>query len=170
MGFFASHSHRVIDCKNCFLHPPVFNDIIRAFKRWATQTKASVYDEKTGKGMLRHLYIRIAESTGEIMVCVVANSVSLKNEKQLVEDLKGCSKNIFSIVINSNLDKTNVILGQDNRVIWGKPYITDIMCGLKFNISPNSFYQVNKLQAENLYSLARRYADLKSDEILLDLY
>lgn len=170
LGFFAPHSHRVIDCKNCFLHPPIFNDIIRAFKFWATQTKASVYDEKTGKGKLRHLYIRIAESTGEIMVCIVTNSVRLENEKQLVEDLKKCSKNIVSIVINSNFDNTNVILGQDNRVIWGKPYITDIMCGLKFNISPNSFYQVNKLQAKKLYSLARRYADLNSDEILLDLY
>lgn len=170
LGFFAPHSHRVIECKNCFLHSPAFNDIIRAFKRWATQTKASVYDEKTGEGMLRHLYIRIAESTGEIMVCVVTNSVRLENEKQLVEDLKNCSKNIVSIVVNSNFDNTNVILGQGNRVIWGKPYITDMMCGLKFNISPNSFYQVNKLQAEKIYSLARRYADLNSDAILLDLY
>lgn len=170
LGFFAPHSHRVIECNHCRLHPDVFNDIIKIFKSWTERNKISVYDEKTGKGILRHLYIRIAEATGEIMVCIVANAIRLLNEDQLVEDLKEYSKGIQSIILNSNFDNTNVILGQKNRVLWGKPSIMDIMCGLKFNISPNSFYQINRSQAEKLYSIARDYAGLNGAEILLDLY
>lgn len=170
LGFFAPHSHRVVECRHCLLHPEVFNNIINVFKSWAEKVKISVYDERTRKGVLRHLYLRLAEATGEIMVCVVANATSLTGEELLVKGLRECSKDVKSIVLNSNFDATNVILGQNNRVIWGKPYITDIMCSLNFNISPNSFYQINKSQAERLYSIARKYAGLKKDEVLLDLY
>ena len=170
LGFYASRSHRIVECEDCQLHPEIFNDLIRAFKFWLEKTNVSVYNESTGNGILRHLYLRIAEATGEIMVCIVANSSKLPHEAELIECLRNSCPNVSSIILNLNFEETNVILGKANKVLWGNPYITDVMCGLKFNISPNSFYQVNKPQAEKLYSLARKYANLNGDEILLDLY
>lgn len=170
MGFFASHSHRIIHCDECLLQPPAFTAAMNAFQEWAVQSGEDVYDEQTGKGRLRHLYLRQAGATGEIMVCVVVNGNGVHYEPELVELLKEKVPGLKSVIINVNREKTNVVLGRKCRTVWGSDHITDVLCGLKFNISPMSFYQINRDQAERLYSIAGKYAGLTGGETLLDLY
>ena len=170
IGFYAFHSHRIIDCCDCALQPEIFTKVVNIVRSFIEQTNADIYNEQTGKGRLRHLYIRMGEVTNELMICLVVNGNGLKQEDVLVKMLREELPNLKSVIINSNREKTNVILGPKNRVAYGSDHITDILCGLKFKISPFSFWQVNRAQAEKLYSKAKEYADLKSDEILLDLY
>jgi 23S rRNA (uracil1939-C5)-methyltransferase len=170
MGFFASHSHRIIQCRECLLQPQAFAAAMNAFQEWAGQSGEDVYNEETGKGRLRHLYLRQAGATGEIMVCVVVNGNGVHFEPELVEILKKNVPGLKSVIINVNRDKTNVVLGKKCRTVWGSDFITDTLCGLKFNISPMSFYQINRDQAERLYTIAGEYAGLTGNETLLDLY
>lgn len=170
MGFYAFHSHRVIDCADCLLQPESFSEVMRVTREFMAQTDNDVYDERTGKGRLRHLYIRLAEVTDELMVCYVVNGNGLKQEDKLLQMLRERVKNLKTLIINSNREKTNVILGEKNRVVWGSGTITDVLCGLRFTISPFSFWQVNRAQAERLYNKAREYAAPSKDDVLLDLY
>jgi len=170
IGFFAARSHRVIDCTECMLQPQEFSNIIKIFKNFLESSKNEPYDETTHKGRVRHLYIRKGEMSGEIMVCVVVNGNGLYDEDVLVKELTRQIPAIKSIVININREKTNVIMGKKCRTIYGKGYITDTLCGLEFKISPLSFYQINRSQAERLYNIAADYAGLNGGETLLDLY
>jgi len=170
LGFYASHSHRLIPCEECFLQPAAFTAAMRAFQEWALKTGEDVYNEATGKGRLRHLYLRQAGATGEIMVCVVVNGNGVHQEPELVELLRKNVPGLKSVIINVNREKTNVVLGKKCRTVWGEDTITDMLCGLKFHISPLSFYQVNRDQAERLYTIAGEYAGLTGGETLLDLY
>ncbi len=170
IGFYSFHSHRIIDCNDCILQPELFARVIKITRKFIEQTNNDIYDETTGKGRLRRLYIRVGEITDELMVCYVVNGNGLKQEDLLVNMLKDEIPQLKSVIINSNREKTNVILGTKNRVAYGSDHITDELCGLKFRISPFSFWQVNRRQAEKLYNKAKEYADLKSDEVLLDLY
>lgn len=170
LGFYATHSHRIIDCQECLLQPEEFTRAMEAFQEWEREAKDEVYDEANGRGRLRHLFLRKAESTGEVMVCLVVNGNGVHNESSLVELLQKKVPGLASVVINSNREKTNVILGSKCRTVWGKDFITDELCGLRFRISPMSFYQVNPRQAEHLYSLAAQYACLTGKETVLDLY
>ena len=170
MGFYAFHSHRIIDCDDCALQPEVFRTVMEVTRSFIQKTGADIYDEATGKGRLRHLYIRLGEVTDELMVCYVVNGNGLKQEDLLIKMLREALPNLKTVVFNSNREKTNVILGRKNRVAYGNGVISDMLCGLRFKISPFSFWQVNRSQAERLYEKAREYADLKGDEVLLDLY
>ncbi|MCI1965080.1 MAG: 23S rRNA (uracil(1939)-C(5))-methyltransferase RlmD [Oscillospiraceae bacterium] len=170
LGFYASHSHRIIDCSQCLLQPDVFAAAMDAFREWQSHTHEDIYDEKTGRGHLRHFFLRLAEATGEVMVCIVVNGNGVHHEPELVELLKKKVPGLKSVVINSNRERTNVILGPKCRTVWGQDTITDELCGLKFRISPLSFYQVNRRQAERLYGLAAEYAGLSGGETVLDLY
>lgn len=169
-GFYGLHSHRIVPCGDCLLQPEIFSQINRTVLDFIESSHNDVYDELTHKGRLRHIYLRQGEKTGEIMVCLVVNGNGLKDEPNLVKELTESFPQIKSIVINSNRDKTNVILGKKNRVVYGQEYITDELLNVSFRISPHSFYQVNRRQAEKLYSIAAEYADLSSDDVLLDLY
>ena len=170
LGFFAPNTHRIVECSSCFLQPLEFNNIMKIFLRWLNLVKPSVYDEKTGIGLLRHLYLRKAQKTNEIMVCIVINGNNLPKSEELIKLLIDNEPNIKSICVNVNKEKTNVILGKKTFVIYGREYIEDVLCGLKFRISPESFYQVNRDQAEKLYGIARKYANLKKTDTLFDLY
>ncbi len=170
MGFFSSHSHRVVHCPDCRLQPKDFEGILKNFENYIKEENVSVYDELLHKGLLRHIYLRKGVATGEIMVCAVINGNRLPNEKKLVSLLTQADKSITSIIVNSNKEKTNVIMGEKCRTIFGNDYITDILCGLKFRISPLSFYQVNHDQAEKLYKKAAEYASLSGNETVMDLY
>lgn len=170
MGFYARHSHRIIPCDQCLLQPYVFTQAIQAVWEWAERYSTEPYNEQTGKGRLRHLYLRLAEATGEVMVCLVVNADSVPGETNLAALLRERVPGLKSFVINTNREKTNVILGPKCRTVWGQGYITDTLCGLSFRISPLSFYQVNHDQAELLYTLAGRYAGLTGSETVLDLY
>ncbi len=169
-GFYANHSHRVIPCEDCLLQPESFNRIAEIVREFTRATNQTAYDEMTGRGKLRHLYIRYAEMTDELMVCFVVNGNGLKSEDVLIDALKKEFPNIKSVIFNSNTENTNVVLGRKNRTAFGRDYITDVLCGKSFKISPLSFYQVNRRQAEKLYRIAADYADLRGDEVLLDLY
>ena len=120
-----------------------FNTVVKITRRFIAQTDNDIYDERTGKGRLRHLYMRLGEVTNELMVCYVVNGNGLKQEDLLVQMLKSELPNLTSLIVNSNREKTNVILGNKNRTVYGKDYITDELCSLRFKISPFSFWQVN---------------------------
>ncbi len=169
-GFYSPHSHRVVHCPDCLLQPEEFEGILNIFSSYIKQNNVSVYDETTNRGLLRHIYIRKGAKSGEIMVCAVINGKKLTNEEKLITDLTSQNKNIKSIIVNSNTKDTNVILGEKCRTLWGEDFITDILCGLKFRISPLSFYQVNRNQAERLYNKAAEYAALTGNETVMDLY
>ncbi len=170
VGFYTKHTHRVVDCKDCKLQPEVFRKSIEAFLAWANKTKPSVYDERLHSGLLRHLYLRIAEKTGEVMFSLVINGDGIEDSELLINTVRRTVPQVKGIILNINKADTNVVLGKENKVIWGKECLTDELCGLKFNISPNSFYQVNRSQTEKLYSLVKEYADLSGIETVLDLY
>lgn len=169
-GFYSPHSHRVVHCPDCLLQPEEFSDILAVFSEYIKEFGVSVYDETIHKGLLRHIYIRKGAATGEIMVCAVINGNSLPKENILVQRLIAANTDIKSIIININKKDTNVILGGECRTLWGSDYITDILCSKKFRISPLSFYQVNRNQAEKLYNKAAEYAALTGKETVLDLY
>lgn len=169
-GFYSPHSHRVVHCPDCLLQPEEFEGILSVFADYIRENNVSVYNETAHRGLLRHIYIRKGSASGEIMVCAVVNGKRLPAEEKLVASLLEKEKAIKSIVVNVNTKDTNVILGDKCRTLWGSDYITDILCGLKFRISPLSFYQVNRNQAERLYNKAAEYAGLTGSETVMDLY
>ncbi len=170
IGFFAQNSHRVIDCDDCMLQPKEFAKIVSAFRKWIIKNNISVYNEETHKGLLRHIYIRKAFETNQVMVCAVINGHNLPKKDDLIVSLLKCTDNITSITVNENTNDSNVILGKKCYTIWGSDFIEDILCSVKVRISPLSFYQINHDQAENLYYKAAEYAQLTSEDTLLDLY
>ena len=170
MGFYAVNSHRIIDCESCRLQPEEFTKAMNAFRAWQKQYGDPIYNEETHMGKMRRLYLRKGEKTGEIMACVVVNGNGLHHEQELVAALRAAVPGLAGVVINSNRDKTNVALGKRCRTVWGADTIRDELCGLTFRLSPLSFYQVNRTQAERLYEKAAEYADLTGQEMVLDLY
>lgn len=170
IGFFAANSHRVIDCRDCMLQPKEFARILNIFEKWIKKNAITVYNEETKKGLLRHIYIRKAFETNQIMVCAVINGHNLPKKDELIISLIKECDNIVSITVNENTNDSNVILGKKCYTIWGADYIEDILCGVKVRISPLSFYQINHDQAQLLYEKAAEYAGLSKDDVLLDLY
>ncbi len=170
VGFYAPRSHRVIPLNYCSLQSEPFNRAVGAFLEWANNSGEIAYDETNHKGVLRHLYLRYSKKTDELMVCVVANTYKLKEEEELVEILKDKLPELKTVVLNINREKTNVITGKKCRNLYGNGYITDELCGLKFKISPLSFYQINRDAAEKLYGIAADFANLGQGETLLDMY
>lgn len=168
-GFYAKRSHRIIPYIPCGLLPEEFHKITEFIIDYINKNNIKGYNEIEHKGLLRHIYLRKGFSTGEIMVCLI---VTRKSEKltPLANQIAKKFKDVKSVVMNINPDRTNVILGKKTSVLFGKGYITDVMCGNKIRLSPESFYQVNSVQAQKLYKIAEEYADFKGDEHLLDLY
>ncbi|NLA77385.1 MAG: 23S rRNA (uracil(1939)-C(5))-methyltransferase RlmD [Clostridiales bacterium] len=169
IGFYARASHRVTDCRSCCLQPPEFSDILGVFEHWISVSGVSVYDETTGKGLLRHIYIRKAFATGEIMAAAVINGDTLPLADMLTGELSKI-RGIKSVVMNINRRDTNVVLGEKCVTLWGSDYIEDELCSVRVRISPLSFYQVNRAQAQKLYEKAGEYAALTGEETVLDMY
>lgn len=170
LGFYAPHSHRIVPCRDCLLQPEEFTAAMEALRQWHRETGESVYEEASGRGALRHLYLRKGFATGQVMACLVVNGDRLAGEDRLCQLLRQRVPGLASVLLNVNREKTNVVLGRRNRTLWGAPYLEDVLCGLTFRLSPQSFYQVNRAQAERLYGLAAHYAGLTGKETLLDLY
>ncbi len=168
-GFYAQKSHRIINSSDCILQPEEFSKVIEIVKEWMAEFGIPAYNGETGNGLVRHIYIRKAFATGQIMVCLVINGTSLPYADELCDDLMKI-ENIKSIVINENTEKTNVILGKNCATIWGEDYIEDVLCGVKIRLSPLSFYQVNHDCAELLYEKAAEYVGATGNETVLDLY
>ena len=169
-GFYAPHSHSIVACEDCLLQPAEFTRAMEAVRRWQAETGETVYDEGTGRGVLRHLYLRKGFASGQVMVCIVANVKELRGEERLCALLRESVPGLSGVLLNVNREDTNVVLGRKNRVLWGSETLTDTLCGLRFSLSPHSFYQVNRDQAERLYAVAADDAALTGEETLLDLY
>ena len=170
IGLYAARSHRVVEQHDCLLQPTVFKEVLDTVGRWVKKAGVPIYDEQTGNGLLRHIYIRSGARSGETMVCLVCTSGKLPQTDWLIEQLKASVPLLASVMVNINKKDTNVILGDTCFTLYGKDHIVDQLCGLNFRLSPLSFYQVNTEQAERLYTLAREAAGLTGRETLLDLY
>ncbi len=170
IGFYSPRSHRINHCLDCRLQPESFAQILAVVEQWVQEFSISVYDETTHQGLLRHVYIRHAEATGELMVCLIVNGTGLPHAEELVSRLREARPDIAGMILNVNREDTNVILGKKCVTLWGSGTITDRLCGLTIRISPLSFYQVNRRQAERLYETAAQAAGLTGKETLLDLY
>ncbi len=169
-GFFAPHSHRIIPTDGCMLSPDFYQDIVETVNRWMQESKVEPYDEQTHRGTLRHVFIRDGRKSDEVMVCLIANADKLPHTDRLVAALLKTDPNITSIILNVNKKPGNEILGKTCITLYGKDHITDTLCGLSFDISPLSFYQVNHDGAEVLYKTAADFAELSENDVLLDLY
>lgn len=170
VGFYAGKTHKVIPCADCALQPDLFGEICRFVCEFADENGWGVYDENTGRGLLRHLYLREGKQSGEVMVCLVVNGGSLPNEDDFAVSISARFPAVKCVMLNQNTKNTNVVLGREYRTLRGNGYIEDVLCGKRFRISPASFYQVNHDGAELLYHLAGARADLGEGETLLDLY
>lgn len=168
-GFYAGRTHTIIPNRDCALGLPVNREILDLVIDFMEKYHVSAYDEKTGKGLVRHVLIRCGFTSKEKMVCLIINGKSLPHSEKLVEALRKID-GMTSISINCNTGRTNVILGRKTVVLWGQEYITDQIGEISYEISPVSFYQVNPVQTEKLYGLALEYADLHGEETVWDLY
>lgn len=168
-GFYAGRTHTIIENRDCALgvsqNKEVLDRVIAHMEAYGIEP----YNEETGKGLVRHILIRYGFFTGEVMVCLVLNGSSIPQKETLIEHLLEIP-GMTSITINVNKKRSNVILGEEIRLLWGKPYITDKIGDIFYQISPLSFFQVNPLQTGKLYSKALEYADLHGEETVWDLY
>lgn len=170
VGFYAKKSHDIVDSPECRIQHSLSDKAKIIVKRFLEDNKISVYDEVTGKGLVRHVMTRMGFNTGELMVVLVLNGKSLPKQDKLVKLLTEEIPEIKSIVLNVNTANTNIILGPRNIVIFGEETITDYIGKFKFKISPLSFFQVNPVQTEVLYNKALKYAGLTGEETVFDLY
>lgn len=168
-GFYAGRTHDIIANTDCALGVEKNKEILEIILQYMRENKIKSYDEKTGKGLIRHALIRYGFKTKEIMVCLVVNGKKLPKAEHLIEKLIQI-EGMTSITISPNTRRDNVIMGDSYEILWGQGYITDYIGNVKYQISPLSFYQVNPVQTEKLYGLALEYADLKGDETVWDLY
>lgn len=170
MGVFAGRTHKIIPTSDCKIQDLLSQKIANSIYNFVCENNISIYSETNLKGSLRHIIIRIGKKTNEVMITLVSNTKELKKEKELVKFITKKYSEVKTIVKNINSKNTNVILGKENIVLYGDGYIYDYLGECKFKISPMSFYQVNPIQTEKLYSKVVEYADLKGEEIVFDLY
>ncbi len=169
VGFYRARTHEVIECEHCLLVKPVADAAAEALREYMQSCRVAGYDEKTGRGLVRHLYIR-SNAAGESLVCVLVNGDKLPKEDRLVTLLRDACPKCTGIVLGTNTKKGNVILGDRYRTLWGSDRLEDTLCGKTFRLSVPSFYQVNRVQAERLYAKAIEFAGLTGQETVLDLY
>ena len=169
-GFFKEGTHEVVQMDRCRILPEETDRVKSIVIDYVNKYNVPVYDESTHRGLLRHIYVRHAEATEQVLVCLVVNGERLPHEDDLVDTLRRAVPGLRSVVLNTNTRSGNAVLGETMRTLWGDDAIEDILCGLRFRISPRSFYQVNRTQAERLYGKALAAAGLTGTETVLDLY
>ncbi len=168
-GFYAPKSHRVVPALGCLLQAPTFSPIVECVLRFVAERGIPVYDEESGRGLLRHLYFR-GNTRGEVLLTLVVNGERLPHEGELAQRITEKFPHVVGILLNKNTKKTNVICGEHYRTLYGEDCLTDILCGVELQIAPHAFYQVNHDATELLYATAQEAADLSGEETLLDLY
>lgn len=170
IGFYKKGTHRVVDIDGCKIQHDINDKIIDIVKNFIDKNKLSIYDEKTGKGLLRHILTRVSYASNDIMVVIIINGKKLAFKDELIDSLLKELPQIKSIVQNINTKKTNVILGSECKTLYGQDKIVDYIGDLKFEISPLSFFQVNPFQTKVLYDKALEYAELSGNETVFDIY
>lgn len=170
MGFYAPRSHEIVHNPTCGIQNETSDRVRTITREFIEKNMIRVYDESTGKGLIRHIVTRVGFKTGEVMVVVVINGKELPYGEKLVEMLTAGIPGLKSVILNINTKNTNIIFGDENRTIYGSETITDYIGRFRFNISPLSFFQVNPAQTEVLYGKALEYAGLTGDETVFDLY
>ena len=168
-GFYAGRTHSIIPVEECFIQHSLNQELMAIVRQWMQAYDVQPYNEASHTGLVRHIFTRIGKYTGEVMVCLVINGKKIPKEAELVECLKKVP-GMTSICLNINREKTNVILGSTVKCLWGQPYITDKIGDIAYRISPLSFFQVNPIQTQKLYSTALEYAGLTGNETVWDLY
>ena len=170
IGVFANRTHEIIPIEECFIQNKQSQKLAKFVLDFIKENNISVYDEKTGKGLVRHIVTKVGIRTNEIMLIIVINGQSIPKEKELIKDVLEKFPNVKTIVKNINKKNTNVIMGNKNINLYGNGFIQDVLGDYKFKISPLSFYQVNPIQAEKLYNIGVRKANITKDDIVFDLY
>lgn len=169
VGYFAERTHRVVDIEDCLLQPKADSALAVALRRWMAKYQIPAYDERTQRGLVRHLFLR-TNSKGEALCCIVANGKKLPHEEELVTALREAEPGLVGLVLSVNTRKTNVILGKEYRTIWGREWLEETLLGRSFRLSVPSFFQVNREQCEVLYRRALEFAGLTGTELVVDLY
>jgi 23S rRNA (uracil1939-C5)-methyltransferase len=169
-GFYQKRSHEIVEMDSCIITGDTNDDAVQAVKEIVNQYNISAYNEEKHKGILRHIIARYGKTTGDLMIVLVTNGQELPQRKKIVEDIRNALPEIKSIVQNVNSKRTNVIFGEETRVLWGAEYIYDFIGDIKFAISARSFYQINPDQTKVLYDQALQYAELNGDETVIDAY
>ena len=170
IGFFAPKSHRVTEAANCPLAPEIFERILELIRAFLEEKEISVYDEESGDGLLRHIYLRRGELSGEVLLTLVINGEALPCSDELVKKINEKFPEVVGILLNVNKKNTNVILGERFITLYGRDYIFDTLGGVRLKITAPSFYQVNHSAAELLYAKAKELAAPEADDLVLDLY
>ena len=169
VGFYKARSHQVVPVTQCLIQKPQADAAAQALRTYIASCGVSCYDEKTRRGLVRHLYIR-TNGAGQSLICVVANGKKLPGEEELVRLLRQAAPETVGVVLGVNTQPTGAVLGTAYRTLWGADVLTDTLCGLTFRLSVPSFYQVNREMAERLYARAVEFAGLTGTETVLDLY
>ena len=169
VGFYRARSHQVIPVDDCLLQPLSAAALRRALTVWMAAYGVSPYDERTRTGLVRHLYLR-SNRAGEVLACVVVNSVGLPYGEELTDALRAACPGLVGVVLNLNREDTNVVLGPEYRTLWGRDWLEEELRGMTFRLSVPSFFQVNRAQTEKLYGVALDFAGLTGGETVLDLY
>ncbi|VBB08558.1 rna methyltransferase trma active site [Lucifera butyrica] len=170
VGCYAQGTHEIIETETCFIQNEINNSIARQVKELAAAMKIPVYNETTGRGVLRHVLGRVGTATGEVMVVLVTATEELPQSDKLVAALRGKIPGLVSVIQNVNSKRNNVILGSHSRTLWGQDTIADRLSDFTFRISARSFFQVNTVQAEKLYNQALEYAGLSLQDVAIDAY
>ena len=170
LGFYKRGSHDIVGTDNCHIQSPINTEVIQIIKKYIDDNKVSVYNEKTRKGLIRHIVTKVGFTTGEVMVVIITNGSELPYKEELISALKNSISGLKSVIHNINDKNTNVIFGKETKVIFGEDKIVDYIGDLKFNISAHSFYQVNPVQTKVLYGKALEYANLTGAESVFDIY
>lgn len=169
IGFFQARTHKVVPIRRCLIQTEAADRTAQAVGEWMRRYKISAYDETTGKGLVRHVCVRVNRK-GESLCCVVVNGNKVPREPELAAYVTAAVPHTVGVLLNSNARRGNVVLGDKYRTLFGRNYLMDTLCGLEFKLSMPSFYQVNRDQAEVLYGKALEFAGLTGNETVLDLY
>lgn len=169
VGFYRARSHQVVHVEHCLIQKPEADALAQAVRDYIARFQVEPYNEATGRGLLRHLYVRTS-CRGESLACLLVNGSRLPHEQELVDMLRAAAPGVCGVVLGENTRRGNAILGDWYRTLWGRDYLTDTLCGLELRLSVPSFYQVNHDQAQRLYEKALEYAGLTGRELAVDLY
>lgn len=169
-GFYRNRSHDIVPIERCLIQTETADKITAVVRNWMEENKIAPYHEATGNGIVRHIYVRTGFKTGQVLLCLVVKTETINKLSELCEQVRAVCPELVGLTLNINPKPGNAILGSKNITVWGQGYMEDVLCGNRFKISPMSFYQVNRAQAEKLYDCALDFAELDGTQTAVELY